>query len=676
MTRALRAGLIVAVFVLTASAARPAAPPWVGRDRYGDPLPAGALARLGTLRYRLSSSHGLGLGFTPDGEKVVSATHETVEVFESKTGRRVLSARFDFYAAAFALSRDGKQVAVAGYHLPRGRDAEGVVRVVSVADGKEVRTWLRGKERTDSCSLAFSADGKLLASLNGEGLLRLEEIRSGEELYRHRFTGSYPAGLTFSPDGKILAAADSYKVHLWRWKDGGEPVALGGRRRSSSLAFSPDGKTLAIGGEDDEGVQLFDVTTNKRLRKVGERKMTMAVRYSPDGKYLAATSYLDRALIVWDAKSGDEVRKLPCGWSALRTLAFSRDSGRVATLDDGVIRIWDVASGKLLSDAESHSRRPNVVRLLKDDVAVTSGDDGTVRFWDARTGKQTKRIDVNRDWTRAAALSPDGKWLAASDLGEDHAVSLWDPKTGKRVYRLAGHGRYGGRRALAFTADSKRLASWGDDQYLRLWDVKKGKAIEEHAVRPDGKGGPKEDAGPMDDREMGFLPATLSADARLFATSSADGVFVFDVASGKQKMKFKNEDGWAGDFSFSPDNKTLLVAASGKSRQEKLPGGGTRYSREDPPVILYDLGDGGPRKRVTFQGESIGSVAWRPDGKRFAVVVSRPKPCVRFFDNDGQAHGKLDVPLRPGALSYSPDGKRLIISLDDTTVLVYDVAAK
>src|SRR5262249_24566760 len=181
MTRTSQGVLIITLLFLAVIPARPAAPLVAARDRYGDPLPTGAIARLGTLRYRLSSSEGVGLGFTPDGERIVSASRDAVEVFESKTGRRVLDVRLGFYAQEFALSRDGKQVAVAGFHAPRGRDSEGVVRVVNVADGKEVRTWLRGKERNDHCRLSFSADGKLLASLNVEGLLRLEEIRSGEE---------------------------------------------------------------------------------------------------------------------------------------------------------------------------------------------------------------------------------------------------------------------------------------------------------------------------------------------------------------------------------------------------------------------------------------------------------------------------------------------------------------
>src|SRR5262249_15672207 len=102
----------------------------------------------------------------------------------------------------------------------------------------------------------------------------------------------------------------------------------------------------------------------------------------------------------------------------------------VAMLDDVVIRVWDVASGKDLSALEAHSQTPNFVRLLAGDAAVTAGDDGPVRFWDARSGKQTKCLDASSDWVRGAALSADGRWLATSALGEDNAVCLWDVKTG------------------------------------------------------------------------------------------------------------------------------------------------------------------------------------------------------------------------------------------------------
>src|SRR5262249_41302871 len=174
MPRLRRAALIAAVLALTdAEPARPAAPPPVARDRHGDPLPPGAVARLGTLRYRLSFSRGLGLGFTPDGEKIVAATQEAVEVFEAKTGRRLRFVRLDFNGTSFALSPDGKRAAVGGSRWSPGKDSEGVVRVIG-ADGKEVRTWVRTKA-SDASKVAFSADGKLLASLD-DGLLRVEEV--------------------------------------------------------------------------------------------------------------------------------------------------------------------------------------------------------------------------------------------------------------------------------------------------------------------------------------------------------------------------------------------------------------------------------------------------------------------------------------------------------------------
>jgi Tol biopolymer transport system component len=171
-------------------------------------------------------------------------------------------------------------------------------------------------------------------------------------------------------------------------------------------------------------------------------------------------------------------------------------------------------------------------------------------------------------------------------------------------------------------------------------------------------------------------PGVLSGDGRLFATSLEDSIFVFDVASGKQKVKLKNVDGILGHLAFSPDSKTLLASAWGKARQEKLPGGGTRMTHDEHVVTLYDLGAGGPSKRLTFPGEGVDGVAWRPDGKRFAVIVYRPSFCIRFFDVEGRSHGKIDVPQRPWAPSYSPNGRRLIVSLGDTTALVYDVSAK
>src|SRR5262249_2963325 len=155
--------------------------------------------------------------------------------------------------------------------------------------------------RGDYVQLAFSPDGKVLASLSQEGLLRLEEIRSGDELLRHRFGGTgLSPGIAFSPDGSTLAVATGAKLFAWRWREGREPAAFGVRASGiTSLAFAPDGKTLATSDDRDGCVHLWDVANTKRLKTLDTKSSSWAVSYSPDSKYLASTTYKDRALILW-----------------------------------------------------------------------------------------------------------------------------------------------------------------------------------------------------------------------------------------------------------------------------------------------------------------------------------------------------------------------------------------
>src|SRR4051812_24458079 len=111
MSRTLSVSLISTILGLSVTA-HAAAPLQTRHDRYGDPLPPGAVARLGTLRYRVSSSQALGLAFTGDGTQIVSATETgAVEVFDAKTGRRVRRIPVDFHPRGFALSPDGKHAA-------------------------------------------------------------------------------------------------------------------------------------------------------------------------------------------------------------------------------------------------------------------------------------------------------------------------------------------------------------------------------------------------------------------------------------------------------------------------------------------------------------------------------------------------------------------------------------
>jgi WD40 repeat protein len=575
-----------------------------------------------------------------------------------------------------AFSPDGQMVALGGFkHFKDNEPAPGMIRVLDLKTGKEVRSFSRAEERTDHAALAFTPDSKILASLGG-GNLRLEEIATGTELFRQKFPAYSSSDIAFSPDGSVLAVAcpNARKVFLWEWQAGKEPRELkaaprGGR---SAVTFSPDGTILATGDDGEGGTRLWDVATGRLLRRLGEPSEwdTSRVCFSPDGRYLAATSSQQKALILYDPKTGKEVRRMAGLRNGASHPVFSRDSRRLAAVGDHVLRVWDVATGKDLSpDEQAHRQAPSFVALLRDGTAVTGGDDGMVRLWDSTTGRHKRKIDVTDSWVRGLALSPDGRWLATSELGQKHAVCLWDLATGRQVYRLAGHGRLGGRRSLAFTPDSKLLASWGDDMYLRLWDVGKGKAVEEHEIRPDGEPIPDED-----DRGVVmrfFPPGQLSTDASLLVVG--EGSFcVFDARTGKQKFKLANEGSAIGGLAVSPDGKHLLASTWGKSREIKLTDGGTRYTTDPPLACLYEIATGKVVHRINLSGNRVGGVAFTPDGKTFAVGIHKQ---VRLHKTaSGTACGVIDhLPGTPRPLAFSPDGKRLIASLPDTTAVIWDL---
>src|SRR5262249_19550004 len=153
----------------------------------------------------------------------------------------------------FALSPNGKYVAVGGFLPNEGNQpTRGNVGIWDIDSGKQVRTLPRDSLDVDHCSLAFTSDGKLLASVGDSGVLRIEEVATGEDLLRHQFPRDY-ATLGLSADGTTLAVCtgpNSRKLYLWKWQSGEGPRQLKVPDRvGQSLAFSPDGKRLAECGD-------------------------------------------------------------------------------------------------------------------------------------------------------------------------------------------------------------------------------------------------------------------------------------------------------------------------------------------------------------------------------------------------------------------------------------------
>jgi RNA polymerase sigma factor (sigma-70 family) len=672
-------------------------------DLYGDPLPAGAVARLGTVRFRLGSS-GIGssgstaFDFLADSKTVVSTrdTH-VVQFWDAATGklqREVSTGTMSIQS--FALSRDSKYFAVSGSSPTEDRTRPRIaIGVWETASGKLVRTLPRDDSDSDRSPLAFTPDGRLLISLASNGVLRIEEIATGVEKVRRHFPKDNAAGnLVLSADGSMVAVAqgpNSNKLYLWKWQTAEEPLELTSPDRDrfgSNMAFSPDGKTLADCGVFN-GVRIWDVASGRVLHKLEppnselDRIAVVAsfpnAVFAADGKTLIFSTKGDMAgrggIYFWDATTWKYLGRLDNG---VGRLAVSPDSRLFAAIGRASMRVWDLASRKELA-ANDKAHRADVDQIAAaTNLVATGSNDHSLRLWDITTGQQ--RFKLSHDsWVLAIALSPDGNTIGST--GHDDTSVLWDVASGRALHRLAGHGASGGAsRAVEFTPDSKHFLSWGEDMILRKWDVATGKLALEHALRLQGVELPDAEIRkkfPIIQGNVG--PGVFSRDGKTLVLRGPNGLHVIDVATGKDLHLIPTEKAFMSALAISPDSRLLLASGRGPPIATKLADGQPSglFTRSHI-ICLWELATLQVRKKVLFSDGVVGPVAFSPDNKLFAAATGDPDCSIRIWD---MANGK-EVSIihcfrgRVVSLAFASDSNRLISGMDDTTALVWDLKLK
>ncbi|MBI5760743.1 MAG: SUMF1/EgtB/PvdO family nonheme iron enzyme [Planctomycetales bacterium] len=278
--------------------------------------------------------------------------------------------------------------------------------------------------------------------------------------------------VAFSADGKRLASASyDQTVKVWDAMTGQETLTLNGHtKRVESVAFSSDGTRLASASFDGT-VKVWDATSGRETLTLNADDISVeSVAFSPDGTRLASSAYGDHAVKVWDATSGKNTFTLRHA-EPVTSVAFSPDGTRLASASrDKTVRVWDATSGKWLRTLKGHSDYVVSVAFSPDGTRLASaGYDQTAKLWDAMSGREILTLKGHTGMVLCVTFSPDGKRLASA--GGAGTIKVWDSTSGQETLTLKGV------KSVAFSPDGTRLAS-ASDKTVKIW----GAGIETGAV--------------------------------------------------------------------------------------------------------------------------------------------------------------------------------------------------
>lgn len=660
-------------------------------DPHGEPLPPGAVARLGTLRFR-HSEFITDIALGTDGTSILSAAGKSVYVWDLATGKeRQRFPKHETPVTSFACSPDGKLLA--------SGCQDGTIHVWDAATGRELRHFTAHKGRSADWigpdgpfSVGFTLDGRRIISAGSDSTIRFWDAASGEKIREFgRFSGM--AGVSLSPDGKSLVGVikneETWEFRLWEVASGREykrrPYS---GKQILSPTFSPDGKMLAIAvGEKDwnkpADIQLWDADAEKKIRTLRGTQHWVWCRFASDSRTLVSWSNAAEKARLWDVDTGKEIRRInPDSHLPLTRLCFCTDGKTLVSFTQGHrnLNFWDRDSGKEVRSSGDADKSIDFLNFSPDGRLLAAGscEDWFIRLWNVARRKKVRRFEHGVPFDMQ--FSSDGSRLASATytdapvrIWSDGLVRIWRVADGKELRRIPTNESDNSVNHMAWSGNGNVLATWSvKKRLIRLWNPDTGKQLREWSVgldqiealvfSPDGK----------------MLAASGGKDAPgrdrihvlLWAVDTGRLLHSLEVPINPSPLR----DSDHARMAFSPDGRTLAVGAR----------------RAEASIYVWELASG-CRRLTLQQDEDAACLAFSPNGKLLASAYNlggyrnysgEPKS-LGFTTPLRQIHlwdltAEKEIQVLKGhkgainSLAFSPDGKLLASGSDDTTVLLWD----